>query len=45
MAALAELVSVALAAARGGWGTASSTHSLIAPLHGSGFLAGRVIDA
>ena len=44
MAALAERVSVALAAARGGWGAAASTHSLIAALHGSCLLAGRVVE-
>jgi len=44
MAALAELVSVALAPARGGWGAASSTHPLVATLHGSGLLSGRVVE-
>jgi len=44
MAALAERVSIALAAARSGWGAASSTHSLIAALHGSGLRAGGVVE-
>ena len=43
MAALAVRVGVALAAARGGLGAAASAHSLIAALHGSGLLAGRVV--
>ena len=44
MAALAELVSVALAAARRGRGAAPSTHPLVAALHSSSLLAGRVIE-
>jgi hypothetical protein len=44
MAALAELVSVALAAARRGRGAAPSTHALVAALHSSSLLAGRVIE-
>jgi hypothetical protein len=44
MAVLAELVSVALAAARGGRSAAFSTHSLVATLHGSGLLAGGVLS-
>jgi DNA-binding transcriptional LysR family regulator len=44
MAALGVRVRVALAAARGGWGTASSTHSLIAALHRARLVAGRVAE-
>jgi hypothetical protein len=44
MTVLAELVRVTLAAARCGWSAASSAHSLVAALHGSGLLAGRVVE-
>jgi hypothetical protein len=44
MAALAELVRVALAAPGRGGGAAASAHSLVAALHGSGLLAGRVVE-
>ena len=44
MTVLAELVRVTLAAARCSWSAASSAHSLVAALHGSGLLARRVVQ-